>query len=264
VESEFTMAIDGDTTLEPTAIAKLMAVFDSPDISAACGFVIPRHVKTIWERGRYVEYLFAFGFYKQIQDYYDKPLIASGCFSCYRTAILHEVGGWSMRTVAEDMDLTWTMYQTGRKVRFVPDAVCYPIEPHSFSFMRKQLKRWSHGFIQCTCVHWRDVLRIPYLRSVVTVAMWDAVFASLMYLLLLPTLAIVFRQPLFLLGYFIDAPAVAIPVMLSAMGRKQVCRALASLPAFFVLRSVNAIFVLEAVWSELIMKRQLRAFEKGH
>ena len=70
---------------------------------------MPRYVSTVWERGRYVEYLLAFSFYKPIQDHYGKPLIASGCFSIYRTEVLRAHGGWQTRTMAEDMDLTWTM-----------------------------------------------------------------------------------------------------------------------------------------------------------
>ena len=55
VSTEFVMAIDADTTLSPDAIEKLIYAFDEPKIAAACGFVIPRHVNTIWERGRYIE-----------------------------------------------------------------------------------------------------------------------------------------------------------------------------------------------------------------
>ena len=46
--------------------------------------------------------------------------------------MLRQHGGWSTRTMAEDMDLTWTFYQAGHGVRFVPEAVCYPIEPHDY------------------------------------------------------------------------------------------------------------------------------------
>jgi hypothetical protein len=60
------MAVDADTTLAANAVEKLMAAFDGGDVAAACGFVVPRHVRTIWERGRYIEYLFAFTFYKQV------------------------------------------------------------------------------------------------------------------------------------------------------------------------------------------------------
>ena len=93
VRTEFALAIDADTVLAPDAIALLLEAMADPSVAAACGFVLPRYVATLWERGRYVEYLFAFGFLKRIQDYYGKPLIASGCFSAYRTDLLRQQGG---------------------------------------------------------------------------------------------------------------------------------------------------------------------------
>ena len=264
VQTEFTMAIDADTTVAPDAIEKLLRAFDDPGVAAACGFVLPRFVRTVWERGRYIEYLLAFTWYKPIQDYYEKPLISSGCFSMYRTEALEAAGGWSTRTLAEDMDLTWTFYQRGYRVRFVPEAVCYPIEPHNFNFMRKQLKRWSHGFVQNVSLHWRGLLDVPYLRTAVAVGLWDATIASLAYLVLLPLFAIVLGNPLFLLGYVIDAPMVLVPALSKAVRTKETGRALVSIPAFFVLRTVNGLFFLEAFWAEFIMRRPFRVYEKGH
>ena len=264
VRTPFTMAIDADTTLAPNAIELLLpAIREDTNVAAVCGFVLPRYVKTIWERGRYIEYMFAFTFFKPIQDYYEKPLISSGCFSAYRTDILKGAGGWSMRTMAEDMDLTWTFYHAGHKVRFIPEAVCYPIEPHDYNFMSKQLKRWSHGFIQNVRVHWRDILEIPFLRATIAVALWDATIASFCYLVLLPILAILI-SPLFLLGYLIDAPAVVVPVVVKGWQRKELAQTLTSIPSFFVLRIVNGLFMLKAFWDEMIMRRPLKVYEKGH
>ncbi len=264
VRTEFTIAIDADTTLAPDGIEQLLTAFHQPEVAAACGTVLPRYVHTIWERGRYIEYLFAFGYYKQVQDQYGAPMISSGCFSLYRTAVLRDVGGWSTRTLAEDMDLTWTLYQHGHKVRFIPQAVCYPIEPHDFDFLGKQLRRWSHGFVQNVMLHWRGVLRVPFLRSAVAVSVWDATIASLIYLIVLPVLAIALGNPWLLLGYFIDVPAILIPVLAGALPRREVGRAIASIPAFFVLRTVNAAFFLRAVWAEVIRKQSFRVYEKGH
>ena len=263
VKTEFTMAIDADTVLAPDAIEKIMGGLDAPNVAAACGFVIPRHVRTLWERGRYIEYLFAFTFYKPIQDYYRRPLISSGCFSIYRSAVLFETGGWSTRTMAEDMDLTWTLYSMGYGVRFVPEAMCYPIEPHDFNFMSKQLRRWGHGFIQNVVLHRRYLLTDPFLRSVVAVALWDSVIASIAYLLLLPLFAI-FVNPLFLLGYVIDLPAVLVPVLVAGVRRREVGRVLLSIPGFLALRWVNSLFILEAVWSELVLRKRFTVYEKGH
>ena len=78
VRTPFVVAIDADTILAPDALAQLFTAFDAPEVVAACGFVIPRIVSSMWERGRYIEYLFAFSFYKQVQDYYNRPVISSG------------------------------------------------------------------------------------------------------------------------------------------------------------------------------------------
>ena len=264
VKTEFTMAIDADTTVSPDSIEHFLAVMKDESVDAACGFVVPRHVKSVWERGRYIEYLLAFAFYKPIQDYFTKPLIASGCFSIYRTEVLMAHGGWQTRTMAEDMDLTWSMYQAGRTVRFVPEAVCYPIEPRNFHFMSKQLKRWSHGFMQNVQLHWRGLLPIGFLRSVIGVALWESTIASIIYLFIVPLTALRMHNPLVLIVYVLDAPALMVPVLMQASKRNEFWKALFSIPSFFVLRVINCLFVLEAIWSEFIIGKRLAVYEKGH
>jgi biofilm PGA synthesis N-glycosyltransferase PgaC len=264
VTTKYVMALDADTTLAPDAIELLKNSFTNKNIAASCGFVIPRFVETIWERGRYVEYLLAFTFYKPIQDYFEKPLISSGCFSMYQTKILKEAGGWPTRTRAEDMDLTWTFYDMGYNVRFIPEAVCYPIEPHDFNFLSKQLKRWSHGFIQNVRFHKETILRIPYLRFLVAVAFWDGVVGAIAYLFIVPLLTMYFHNPLFLLAYVIDAPMTIIPVLFKAYERHEVLKALASFPSFLVLRLVNSYFILEAFVTEIVLNKPLLVYEKGH
>ena len=263
IKTKYTLAIDADTTLKEDALEKLFNAMNSPEVVAVCGFVIPQHVNTLWERGRYVEYLMAFTFYKEVQDYYEKPLISSGCFSLFRTDYLQQINGWSLRTMAEDMDLTWTAYQLGKKVRFVADAICYPIEPHNFHFMRKQLKRWAHGFIQNVRLHWKGILHVPFLRSMVTVMCWDATIASVFYLAVIPVLAVTVN-PLFLLGYIIDLPVVLVPTLIKAYSRGETWKALTSIPAFLVLRVVNSAIFLEALFKELILGKTLTTYEKGH
>jgi len=264
VRTYLVMAIDADTTLEPTAVEKLMQPFAQQGVGAACGFVLPRRIESLWERGRFIEYLFAFTFYKQVQDYYHRPMISSGCFSMYRTDLMRRHGGWPSRTLAEDMYLTWSFHEAGVGVRFVPEAVCYPIEPYNFRFMRKQLHRSSHGFIQNVTLHWKGVLTVPFLRSAVAVALWDAIVASLAFLIVLPLLIVALKSPWLLLAYFIDAPAILVPLLMGAIPRREFGRALASLPSFFVLRLVNGCFFLEAVWSEWVLRRPFHVYQKGH
>ncbi len=70
------------------------------------------------------------------------------------------------------MDLTWTFYSAARgSVR--AEAVCYPIEPHDFDFMSKQLRRWSHGFVQNVRLHWSGILPLGFLSP------WSGVACSM-------------------------------------------------------------------------------------
>jgi biofilm PGA synthesis N-glycosyltransferase PgaC len=162
------------------------------------------------------------------------------------------------------MDLTWSFYNSGHSVRFCPDAVCYPIEPENFNYMKKQLRRWSHGYIQNVQLHWKDILEIPYLRSFIAVSLWDAVVASIAYLILLPLFALLLSNPIILLVYVIDIPVVLVPVLFKAREREEVRKALASMPSFFVLRTVNAVFMIEALFSEILLNKKFHTYEKGH
>jgi biofilm PGA synthesis N-glycosyltransferase PgaC len=263
VRTSLVLALDADTVLAPDAIQRMAEALADPEVATASGFVLPRRVRTLWERGRYVEYLFTFAFLKQIQDYYDSPLISSGCFSIYRVSALRALGGWSDRTMAEDMDLTWSFYRAGWRVRYIPGAICYPIEPPNLRFMRVQLRRWSHGFVQNVRLHWQGIAHRGYLRSLVAVACWDALVASLAFLIALPILAALVT-PFFLLGYIIDAPAVFIPVALAAARRRELRCALISFPCYYVLRVLSAAMMLKAIWLESVMRKPLLVYEKGH
>ncbi len=49
-----------------------------------------------------------------------------------------------------------------------------------------------------------------------------------------------------------------------AQYRAEIKKVLASFPAFFVLRFVNAIFIMEAYITEIILRKRLTQYEKGH
>lgn len=264
VDTEFVMAVDADTVLAPDAVEHVLhAISHDPLLAAACGYVIPQEVNTLWERGRYVEYLYSFAFAKRIQDFYRSPLISSGCFSIYRTALLKGEGGWSTRTLAEDMDLTWSFYAKGYGVRFVPEALCYPVEPTNVRLMRIQLRRWSHGFWQNVRLHARGLPAKKMLASTIAVVVWDAVIASLIYLVALPLLSILV-SPVFLLGYVIDVPLIAVPVLADARRRGETLKALVSIPCFVVLRLLNVVMMIQAFILEMVLQKSYTTYVKGH
>ena len=107
-------------------------------------------------------------------------------------------------------------------------------------------------------------MKFPYLRSIIAVAMWDAVVASVAYLFLIPVLVVASGSFWLLLGYVIDIPAVMVPILYKAAQRREIFRALTSIPSFFILRTVNAYFMLEAIVTEIVLKKRFCVYEKGH
>ena len=161
------------------------------------------------------------------------------------------------------MDLTWTLYAGKQKVRFIPEAVSYPIEPHNFEFMGKQLRRWSHGFVQNVRLHWRSLLEFGYLRSTVAVGAWDAA-PGLTRLPLRPAGPGGARSPVLLLAIVIDAPVILVPVLWQAIGRRRDRPGAGELPG--LLRAPDRQRLLHAAraLAELVMRRPLLVYEKGH
>ncbi len=263
VKTDLTVAIDADTALHENALEEMMKVMKKDDVAAACGFVLPGKIDSVWERGRFIEYMFAFTFYKEIQEWYGKPLISSGCFSIYRTDLLKKYGGWPTRTLAEDMDLTWTYYSKGEKVKFVGEAFCYPLEPHNLTFLGKQLKRWSHGFIQNVVLHWRELLKIPVLREQVMVGLADAIITGMLYFMFVPLFLVINPVMLFYL-FAADWIFIAVPVLWKGYKLKMLRKSLTSLPFYFILRIVNSVYFFKALFSELIFKKSFKTYEKGH
>lgn len=263
VTTPFVVTVDADTVLATDALEKLINSLAASGSAAACGYVLPRHVRTIWERGRAIEYLFALGFYKRVQNAIGRPLISSGCFSAYRTDAVRAAGGWSIDTMTEDVDLTWTFYARGQTVNFVPEALSLPIEPTNWTMLAKQLRRWSHGLVQNLVKHGATVRADARLSAIVTVMLWDSAAATMLYLLIAPILALLVT-PWALLVYVIDVPVIAVPVWIEARRRGLPWRVLLDIPAFLLLRLVNSLFFIEAVWTELIMRRRLAVYEKGH
>ncbi|MER5174638.1 MAG: glycosyltransferase family 2 protein [Candidatus Nitrosocosmicus sp.] len=266
LKSKYVISIDADTILKEDAVEKMFKFMElHPDTSACCNFVLPQKIETIWERGRFIEYMFVFSFSKRIQEWYGRPLTISGCFSIFKTDDLNKMGGWSARTMLEDIDLTWTLYENGKIVRCVMDSFCFPLEPNNFKLMSKQLKRWSHGWFQNVILHRKNVMKIPGLREQVIVGSIDALFGSLFLLLILPLISVISgNYPLMTFTFAMDVFLFLIPSMIIGYKIKHLRKVITSLPAFLLLKIVNIYYIYEAFISEVILKKRLTIYEKGH
>jgi len=149
IKEDLMVIVDADTTLATNALHKLMHAFSDTKVMVACGMVHSRNHGSIWEKSRYAEYLCTQYIVKRAQGNARMVLVASGCFSCFRTEWLKDAGGFPERTMAEDMDLTWSAIIDGYRVALVMNAHCTVTDPQDWKTYKGQLLRWYRGFMQC-------------------------------------------------------------------------------------------------------------------
>jgi cellulose synthase/poly-beta-1,6-N-acetylglucosamine synthase-like glycosyltransferase len=82
-----------------------------------------------------------------------------GTAGAVRRSILELLGGWDESVLAEDTDLTFSVFLLGYKVRYVNEAECYEEAVESWKAYFKQRHRWALGHMQCALKHSLKVLK---------------------------------------------------------------------------------------------------------
>ena len=261
VRADLFVTIDADTLLAPDAIEQLLPYFSDPKTGAVCGFVIPQRVNTLFERGRFIEYLFGCTLSKGAQNQVGAVVVASGCFAAYPTELVLGQGGFPPGTMAEDMDLTWRLAKKGYEVYFHDTAYCYPIDPPNLKIFVAQVDRWYRGVLQNLSTHsFRGRLRLGLF---VYWYMFDALLTplSLFFAVYAYTGDVALPLAVMLLH---DLAIVAPPAFFKAASIGRFWQAVVSFPAFLVLRPINKFILWRAMWREWIKRDKLKHWVKGH
>lgn len=64
-----------------------------------------------------------------------------------RRSILEEIGGWDVKALAEDTEISFRIYQMGFRIKFQPKSVTWEQEPQTLPVWFKQRSRWAKGNI---------------------------------------------------------------------------------------------------------------------
>jgi len=264
VETELFVTVDADTILAPDALYEAMRYFNDPSCEVVCGTVIPQVRKNFWERGRLVEYLYAQTIMKPAQNHHGLVLVASGCFSVFKTETVRRYGGFNERTLAEDMDLTWEIQDEGGRVYYAPKAICYPVDPPTGTIYVRQLDRWYRGFMQNLKVRHYKVFPHKWSMAVMVYLylMWFAVSAFLLPLYFYAVSGSVVHAISFAL--LVNAVFVWTPALYSAWRLGVLRDAMGGLVPFLVLPYLNLLIYCRAVVLELICNQKLATWQKGH
>ncbi len=163
-------SMDADSLLEPDALLRAVRPFvEDPDRVIAVGGCVRVANGCVIDRGQVVkvgvprnflaalqtmEYLRAFLMARLAWSEARALTIISGAFGLFRRNAVLEVGGYSHRTVGEDMELVIKLHrrfrETGRDYRvvFAPEPVCWTEAPESLKILGRQRARWHRGSLE--------------------------------------------------------------------------------------------------------------------
>lgn len=130
-------------------------------------------------RVQVLEYLRAFLLGRMAWGRLDGLLLISGAFGAFDKEIALLAGGYSTKTVGEDMELIVRMrrYMLERKlsytVSYIPDPLCWTEAPEDFKIFKKQRSRWMRGTIETLSIHRKMFLNPKYkLLGMLSVPYW--------------------------------------------------------------------------------------------
>jgi len=89
----------------------------------------------------------------------------AGAIGAWRTALVREMGGYHIDTVAEDADLTMALMRSGYRVEYEDRALAFTEAPTSANALMRQRFRWSFGILQSIFKHKAfSRARAPWIR----------------------------------------------------------------------------------------------------
>jgi N-acetylglucosaminyltransferase len=271
-DTDLVLAVDADTVLAPDYIEKIKPAFDDPEVVVAAGNVQTRFTRTVWERGRSIEYLFGFHWNRPIQNGANSPVVCSGCCSAFRRAALTGFGGFPERTIVEDMDFTWSMQIAGRRAVYVGDAVAWAADPETLTYLRKQVWRWMAGFFQNVRLHLGGLVRRkPMLAVWIVLALAEIFTAPLWWATPFVLTLGMHRSVGTVLTFWLGPELLfTVPPLLYAARRRRlpVLSVMANVPFVYLTKAVNIYYAWKALIVELVLvplrlSRGLVIYEKG-
>jgi cellulose synthase/poly-beta-1,6-N-acetylglucosamine synthase-like glycosyltransferase len=174
--NDLVVSIDADSIMEPDALLKLVKPFmEAKDkrvigaggvirIANSCE-ISDGHIQKInlpkkfIPRAQVMEYTRAFLMGRMAWSELDGLLLISGALGMFDREIVIRCGGYSTKTVGEDMELVVRMrrymaeHNIDYDVVYIPDPLCWTEVPSSVKVLARQRSRWTRGTMETLFTH---------------------------------------------------------------------------------------------------------------
>ena len=148
-KGELIAIYDADNTPERTALRYLVAeITNDASLGAVIGKFRTRNRDASWlTRFINIETL-SFQWMAQAGRWkLFKLCTIPGTNFIMRRSIVEEIGGWDVKAIAEDTEISFRIYLMGYRIKFQPKSVTWEQEPQTLRVWFKQRTRWAKGNI---------------------------------------------------------------------------------------------------------------------
>ena len=170
----YIVSVDADSLLQSDALLRIAMVFIQNKHTIAAGGIIRvvngceikdgkvikvSHPKRGWALFQTVEYFRAFLIGRIGWSSLNSLIIISGAFGAFQKEHVLAVGGYTVGTIGEDMELVIKLHRYMRnknykyRVAVLPDPICWTQVPETFNVLYRQRRRWHIGLMD---VLWRS------------------------------------------------------------------------------------------------------------
>lgn len=141
---EFVATMDADSYVTPGTMRELLPYFSDPDVMAVTPAIKIRPSGSWIKEIQRVEYLLIL-FSRKLLNFIDSVPVTPGPFSMFRAKVFSEIGGFSEKSIVEDMEIALRIQSRHYKIRSSMTAEVYTEPPATFGELVRQRVRWQRG-----------------------------------------------------------------------------------------------------------------------
>lgn len=146
-KSELVVVLDADGQPEPAALANMVGFFNDEKMAAVTGLIVPKNRTKFIEKLQCYEYP-VIAWTRKLLSYVDGIYVNPGALSMYRREIILKVGGFDIKNMTEDIEMTWKLAYHGYKREESLASKDYTVVPNTWGKWWKQRTRWNLGGLQ--------------------------------------------------------------------------------------------------------------------
>ncbi len=144
---ELIAVVDADSYPEKDSLMKMVGYFEDLKVAAVTSRVLVKNNKNFIERYQDFDYI-VIAWTRKLLDFINSVYVTNGPLSVYRKDLVLKVGGFDVKNMTEDIEITWNLLSKGYKTKMSYSTKVYTTTPKTFSHWINQRVRWNLGGLQ--------------------------------------------------------------------------------------------------------------------